>query len=69
MAAVLSRFIDQYVNGEDPGNPRFEAFVRTCVSQDPAPGDDEALAYQKASALMASLRAEFGAQGNGRGRG
>ena len=43
MADVLSRFIDRYVNGEDPGNPRFEV-VRTCVSQDPAPGDDEALA-------------------------
>ncbi|HEY0690935.1 MAG TPA: hypothetical protein VGD71_18095, partial [Kribbella sp.] len=112
LAAVLSRFIDRYVDGEDPGDPRFDAFVRTCVSQDPAPGDDEALAdlrrddsavngfslylrakaheaaivtiteegdlvlglslddpenaaetYQKASALMASLRAEFAAQG------
>ncbi|TCM47897.1 hypothetical protein EV648_104292 [Kribbella sp. VKM Ac-2568] len=40
-AAVLSRFVDRYVNG---GDPRFDAFLRTFVSQNPAPGDDGALA-------------------------
>jgi hypothetical protein len=111
-AAVLSRFVDRYVSVQDPGDPRFDAFVRTFISQDPVPGDNEALAdlrrddfaaaafslylrakayegaiititeegslvlglsiddpedspetLQQAAALMASLRAEFGADG------
>ena len=41
--AALSRFIDRYVDAEVPGDPRFDAFVRTFVSRDPDPGDAEAL--------------------------
>ncbi|WP_410578332.1 hypothetical protein [Amycolatopsis sp. lyj-108] len=40
----LSRFIDRYVDVEQPGDPRFPAFVRTFVSHDPAHGDADALA-------------------------
>jgi hypothetical protein len=32
-AGVLSRFIDAYVDMHDPGDPRFDAFVRTFVEQ------------------------------------
>ncbi len=42
--AVLSRFIDRYVDTDHPGNPRFEAFIRTFVTQDPALGDHDAWA-------------------------
>jgi hypothetical protein len=42
--AVLSRFIDQYVDVGNPGDPRFEAFTRTLVTEVPAPGDLDALA-------------------------
>jgi hypothetical protein len=41
--AALSRFIDRYVDAEQPGDPRFHAFVRTFISHDPAPGDAEEL--------------------------
>jgi hypothetical protein len=41
---VLSRFIDRYVTAEQPGEPRFDAFVRTFIAREPAPGDLEALA-------------------------
>ncbi|WP_153029690.1 hypothetical protein [Amycolatopsis sp. YIM 10] len=40
----LSRFIDRYVDVEQPGDPRFPAFVRTFVLREPARGDAEALA-------------------------
>ena len=43
-AAVLARFIDQYVDAEDPGDPRLPAFVRTFVADQPDPGDIDALA-------------------------
>jgi hypothetical protein len=36
---VLSCFVDRYVDGEHPGDPRFGAFMRTFVSETPAPGD------------------------------
>lgn len=42
--AVLSRFIDRYVDATHPGDPRFQAFRRTFVAQTPAPGDADALA-------------------------
>lgn len=41
--AVLSRFIDRYVNATHPGEPRLQAFRRTFVTQTPAPGDADAL--------------------------
>jgi hypothetical protein len=41
--SVLSRFIDKYVDTQDPGDPRLSAFVRTFVAQQPEPGDDDAL--------------------------
>jgi hypothetical protein len=43
-AAVLSRFIDRYVDPERPGDPRFDAFIRVYVTELPAPGDLESLA-------------------------
>jgi hypothetical protein len=43
-AATLSRFVDRYVDGARPGDPRFEAFLRTFVAEEPLPGDAEALA-------------------------
>jgi hypothetical protein len=43
-AATLSAFIDRYVNGASPGDPRFQAFLRTYVTKEPLPGDAEALA-------------------------
>jgi hypothetical protein len=42
-AGVLSRFIDRYVDAQDPGEPRFDAFVRTFVDATPLPGDHDAL--------------------------
>jgi hypothetical protein len=42
-AGVLSRFIDRYVDVQDPGDPRFDAFVRTFVDQAPQDGDHDAL--------------------------
>jgi len=41
--AILSRFIERYVNRSDPGDPRFDAFLRTFVEETPSPGDAEAL--------------------------
>ncbi|MFE7799347.1 hypothetical protein [Nocardia sp. NPDC057440] len=43
-SAVLSRFINRYVDTEDPGDPRFDAFVRTFIAGEPASGDLDALA-------------------------
>lgn len=43
-AALLSRFIEGYVDRADPGDPRFDSFVRTFVAEKPSPGDTEALA-------------------------
>ncbi|WP_327147379.1 hypothetical protein [Nocardia sp. NBC_01329] len=43
-AAMLSRFINRYVDTENPGDPRFDAFVRTFIAGEPAPGDPDALA-------------------------
>jgi len=42
-AGALSRFINRYVDVQDPGDPRFDAFVRTLVDQAPRQGDHEAL--------------------------
>jgi hypothetical protein len=42
--ATLSRFVDRYVDRANPGDPRFEAFIRTFVADEPMPGDAEALA-------------------------
>jgi hypothetical protein len=41
---VLTRFIDRYVDVDEPGDPRFGAFSRTFVLQQPHPGDSAALA-------------------------
>jgi hypothetical protein len=41
---VLARFIDRYVDADQPREPRFPAFVRTFVAKRPAPGDLESLA-------------------------
>lgn len=43
-AAVLSRFIDRYVDPQTPGDPRFDAFIRVYVTELPAPGDLDSLA-------------------------
>jgi hypothetical protein len=42
-AGALSRFINRYVDLQDPGDPRFAAFVRTFVDQAPRQGDHDAL--------------------------
>lgn len=42
--ATLARFIDHFVDLAHPGDPRFEAFIRTFVTEEPLPGDAEALA-------------------------
>jgi hypothetical protein len=42
--ALLARFIDKYVDTGQPGDPRFDAFIRTFVSRMPAPGDGTVLA-------------------------
>lgn len=42
--AILSRFVERYVDRADPGDPRFDAFLRTFVAETPSPGDTEALA-------------------------
>jgi hypothetical protein len=39
---VLSRFIDRYIDVRNPGEPRFDAFMRRFVREAPAPGDHEA---------------------------
>jgi hypothetical protein len=41
---ALSLFIDRYVDVDQPGDPRFDAFVRTFVLQQPQPGDPAELA-------------------------
>lgn len=41
---TLARFIDQYVDRSNPGDPRFDAFLRTFVACEPQPGDLDALA-------------------------
>ncbi|MEV7396382.1 hypothetical protein [Aeromicrobium sp. NPDC092404] len=41
--AVLERFIDEYVDEDDPGDPRFAPFVRTFVHERPDPKDREEL--------------------------
>lgn len=46
-AAVLSRFIDRYVDSERPGDPRFDAFIRVYVTELPAPGDLDSLAERR----------------------
>ncbi len=43
-SAVLRRFIDRYVDTEQPREPRFSAFKRTFVTDDPQLGDSDALA-------------------------
>jgi hypothetical protein len=43
-AATLSRFVERYVDRANPGDPRYEAFLRTFVAEEPLPGDAEALA-------------------------
>lgn len=43
-ADVLSRFIERYVDVDQPGDPRFDAFFRTFVLQQPHPEDSAALA-------------------------
>jgi hypothetical protein len=43
-ASVLERFIDRYVDTENPGEPRFEALVRTLIDGLPEAGDVDALA-------------------------
>lgn len=43
-AATLSRFIAGYVDSANPGDARFDAFLRTYVATAPLPGDAEALA-------------------------
>ena len=40
---MLRRFIDRYVDTENPREPRFGPFIRTFVTNDPAPGDSDAL--------------------------
>ena len=42
--AILSRFVERYVDRSDPGDPRFDVFLRTFVAETPSPGDAEALA-------------------------
>lgn len=41
--AILSRFVERYVDRSDPGDPRFDAFLRTFVEETPSPADAEAL--------------------------
>jgi hypothetical protein len=41
---MLSRFVDQYVDLANPGDPRFGAFIRTFVAEEPQPEDAETLA-------------------------
>jgi hypothetical protein len=42
--AVLARFVDRHVDRANPGDPRFDAFFRTFVAEEPLPEDAEALA-------------------------
>ena len=42
--ATLARFVDEYVDSTNPGDPRFAAFVRSYITENPIPGDAEALA-------------------------
>lgn len=42
--AILSRFVERYVDPSDPGDPRYGAFLRTFVQETPSPGDDKVLA-------------------------
>jgi hypothetical protein len=41
--SVIARFIERYVDTDDPGDPRFGAFVRTFVERAPQEGDPDAL--------------------------
>ncbi|WP_193610215.1 hypothetical protein [Nocardioides lijunqiniae] len=41
--AILSRFVERYVDRANAGDPRFDAFLRTFVEETPSPGDAEAL--------------------------
>ena len=43
-AVALSHFVDRYVDRNNPGDSRFEAFLRTYVAEEPVPGDADALA-------------------------
>lgn len=43
-ASTLSRFVADYVDSANPGEPRFDAFLRTYVTAAPMPGDSDALA-------------------------
>jgi hypothetical protein len=43
-ASVLARFIERYVDTDEPGDPRFDALMRTFVAQRPSPGDLDVLA-------------------------
>lgn len=43
-AVALSNFVDRYVDRNNPGDSRFEAFLRTYVAAEPLPGDADALA-------------------------
>ena len=42
--ATLARFVDRYVDRANPGDPRFDAFLRTFVAEQPLPDDAAALA-------------------------
>lgn len=61
--ATLYDFVDRYVDRSDPGEPRFDAFLRTFVAETPSPGDAEALAdlrrdAETGSAFSLYLRAK-----------
>jgi hypothetical protein len=40
---TLARFVDRYVDRSNPGDPRFDSFLRTFVAEKPLSGDAEAL--------------------------
>ena len=42
--AGLARFMDRYVDTDDPGDARLDAVVRTLVHGRPGPGDGDVLA-------------------------
>lgn len=61
--SILSRFVERYVDRANPGDPRFDAFLRTFVEETPSPGDAEALAELRrdadaGAAFSLYLRAE-----------
>jgi hypothetical protein len=51
-AATLARFVEQYVDRANPGDPRFDAFLRTFVAEEPLATD---------AGVLADLRREPGA--------